>query len=481
MSFLSPADDLLFIPAIAGILLLSVSNYRVGAWLNILASLMTLLAAGWMLIDHSAPAGQMIAVDDLSISFLALNALVGFTTSCFGKSYIAHDVETGRLKPSTLRYYYALYQLLVCAMNLALLTRIAGLMWVAIEMATLITVVMVGIYRTHEALEAAWKYFMLGGVGIALALFGTIIVYLAAQPFTGAGLAAMSWDNLVTHAASFDPLLLDIAFVFILVGYGTKAGLVPLHAWLPDAHAEGPTPISAILSGLLLNLALYAILRFKIILAANPAVFAPGPMMIVLGMASIFIAALMLYRRRGIKRFFAYSSIEHVGIITLAFGIGGPLANFAGLLHMAMHSLAKSGLFFTIGHIVRIKGSQKFADISGLTISHPALGWVFVAGVIAIAGLPPFGVFTSEFLVVSSAFTWHPLLALILVVGLLISLGGLILRLNETAFGSPGGSLIPDRVSLWPAQLHFALVLIAGIYLPGPITTWFQHVAKLLG
>ena len=203
-------------------------------------------------------------------------------------------------------------------------------MWVAIELATLTTVLMVGIYRTHEALEAAWKYFILGSVGIALALFGTILVYMAARPVIGEGQDAMVWTALIEKAGGFSPELLNVAFVFLMLGYGTKVGLAPLHAWLPDAHAEGPTPISAVLSGLLLNVALYALLRFKMLLAANPAAIAPGPLMVTMGLVSLIFAGFMLYRRRDIKRMFAYSSIEHMGLITFAFGMGGPLANFAG-------------------------------------------------------------------------------------------------------------------------------------------------------
>src|SRR5678816_3233970 len=273
-------------------------------------------------------------------------------------------------------------------------------MWVAIEMATLTTVMMVGIYRTAAALEAAWKYFILGSVGIALALFGTIIVYVVAQPVVGPGLDAMAWTNLMMHGARFDPALLNLAFVFLLLGYGTKVGLAPLHAWLPDAHAEGPTPISAVLSGLLLNVALHAVLRYKLLLAANPGAIAPGPLMATMGLVSVIFAAFMLYRRRDIKRLFAYSSIEHMGIIAFAFGIGGPLANFAGLLQMTMHSLTKSAIFFTVGHIAQVKGTQKIADIRGLTVTHPLLGWSLVVGVIAIAGMPPLGIFMSEFLIV---------------------------------------------------------------------------------
>ena len=299
---------------------------------------------------------------------------------------------------------------------------------------------MVGIYRTHEALEAAWKYVILGSVGIALALFGTILVYMAARPVIGEGLDAMVWSVLVIHASRFDPALLNVAFVFLLFGYGTKVGLAPLHAWLPDAHAEGPTPISAVLSGLLLNVALYALLRFKMLLALNPAALAPGPLMMTMGLISCVFAAFMLYRRRDIKRMFAYSSIEHMGIIVFAFGIGGPLANFAGLLHMTMHSLTKSAIFFAVGHIAQIKGTQKIADMGGLTVTHPVLGWGLVLGVVAIAGLPPLGIFMSEFLVVSSTFAREPWLAIVLAVGILVALGGLFLRLNTIAFGEPRGS-----------------------------------------
>ena len=478
---LNPATGVLIVPAAASLLLALIPGYRVAAWINVAAALLTFASALALLVWRPVGLGRLLRVDDLNIVFIVLNTLVGFTTSVFSKGYIAHELETGRLTRSHLRFYHAMYQVLMGAMNLALLTSITGLMWVAIELATLTTVLMVGIYRTHEALEAAWKYFILGSVGIGLALFGTILVYSAAQPVVGNGLPAMTWTTMVAHAAQFDPTILNIAFVFILLGYGTKAGLVPLHAWLPDAHAEGPTPISAVLSGLLLNVAIYAILRFKLVLAANPATIAPGPLMMTLGLVSVIFAALMLYRRRDIKRFFAYSSIEHMGIIAFAFGLGGPLANFAGLLHMAMHSLTKSGIFFAVGHVTWIKGTQKISGITGLTTSHPVLGWILVASIVAIAGLPPFGVFTSEFLVVSSAFVHRPLLAVILVIGLLISLGALFMRMNSIAFGEPSGSLAPDRMSPLPIVFHLGLVLAIGIFIPGPMVSWFQHVARLLG
>jgi hydrogenase-4 component F len=422
-----------------------------------------------------------LQIDDLNVVFIVLNTFVAFTTSVFSASYIAHELEIGRLSTGYLRFYHAMYQVMMFGMNLALVANSIGLMWVAVELATLTTVLMVGIYRTPEALEAAWKYFILGSVGIALALFGTILVYMAARPVVGEGVDAMTLTILVANAHKLDPALLNLAFVFLLLGYGTKVGLAPLHAWLPDAHAEGPTPISAVLSGLLLNVALYALLRFKILLAAVPQAIAPGPLLISLGLLSVVFAAFMLYRRRDIKRMFAYSSIEHMGIIAFAFGMGGPLANFAGLLHMTMHSLTKSAIFFAVGHIAQVKGTQKIAEIRGLTVTHPVLGWGLVIGVAAIAGLPPLGIFMSEFLVVTSTFARQPLLAVPLVFGLLVAFGALLLRLSGLAFGKPTGSEAPVEASYIPMFAHLALVFGAGIYLPPQLVTWFQNVAALLG
>ncbi len=477
---IGPAEAVLVIPAVAVPVLAAVSSYRLGAALNILACALTLGAAAALLFtDH--PRGDLLIIDDFNIFLVILTTFVGFTTSIFSATYLAHEIEIGRLTPLFLRFYHAMYQALMCAMNAALVANNIGLMWVGVEVATLSTVMMVGIYRTPEAIEAAWKYFILGSVGIGLAFFGTILIYLVAQDVVGDGLPAMSWDLLVKSAPMLDPKLLSLAFVFLLVGYGTKVGLAPFHAWLPDAHAEGPTPISAVLSGLLLNVALYALLRFKMVLAGNPAAINVGAIMIGLGLMSLMFAASMLYRRRDIKRLFAYSSIEHMGIATFAFGMGGPLANFAGLLHITMHSLIKSGIFFAVGHIAQVKGTQRIAAISGISVTHPVLAVLFSFGVIAIAGLPPFGMFTSEFMLVSSTFARQPVLSIVLVAGLLVGFGALILRLQDIVFGDPSGKAHPAQASYIPAYVHLMLVLIAGLWLPEPVVQWFRSVAALLG
>jgi hydrogenase-4 component F len=471
----------LLIPTVAAATLALIRDYRLSAALNVAAAALTFAATLPLFAARPAP-GPFLLVDDFNVYLIALNTFVTTTTSLFSATYIGHELDTGRLTPASLRFYHAMYQAMAASMNLALLANNIGLMWVAIEAATLSTVLMVGIYRTEAALEAAWKYFILGSVGIALAFFGTILVYVAAQEVVGEGLDAMAWSVIHARAAAFDPALLNLAFAFLLIGYGTKVGLAPVHAWLPDAHAEGPTPISAVLSGLLLNVALFAVLRFKMVMAANERALAPGPLLVTMGLVSVLLAALMLYRRRDIKRFFAYSSIEHMGICAFAFGMGGPLANVAGLLHMTMHSLTKSAIFFAVGHIAQVRGTQQLASIRGLGETHPVLAWGLGVGVVAIAGLPPFGVFTSEFLVVTSSFARAPLLAILLVVGLLLAIGALFWRLQQVILGDPGeGRVVPVRASYLPMWAHLGLVLVAGIWLPPPLVAWFQEVARWLG
>lgn len=477
---LTPLDAVLLVPVVAMVLLAILPGYRLGAAINVAACGLTFFASIGLL-DSERVRSDFFLIDDFNIYLVLLTTFVAFTTSVFSATYIDHELESGKLTPRFVRFYHALYQAMLGAMNLALVANNFGLLWVGVEVATLSTVMMVGLYRTPEALEAAWKYFILGSVGIALAFFGTILIYLSAQDVLGQGLSAMAWDQVQKSASHLDPKLLSLAFVFLLVGYGTKVGIAPFHAWLPDAHAEGPTPISAVLSGLLLNVALYALLRFKMILAGNAATLNVGLVMMGLGLVSLVFAALMLYRRRDIKRLFGYSSIEHMGIMTFAFGLGGPLANFAGLLHMTMHALTKSAIFFAVGHITQIKGTQRLADIRGLSVSNPALAVGFALSVIAIAGLPPFGVFMSEFMLVSSSFARQPWLAVVLVLGLLLAFGALVIHLQRVLFGDPSPSVAGSRASYVPLFVHLALVLAAGLWLPEPVVRWFRAVAAQLG
>jgi hydrogenase-4 component F len=467
------------IPFASALVMALVPGYRASAAGNVLAMFATFLAGlSLLIVPHEV--GSYFIVDEMNIVFIVLNTLVGFTASVFSASYIGHEIETGKLTPLFVRFYHAMFLAMMGAMNVALTANNIGLMWVGLEMATLITVVMVGIYRTPSAIEASWKYFILGSVGISLAFFGTILIYLAGQKALGEGVPAMTWSLLHDAAPRLDASLLNLSFIFLLIGYGTKVGLAPLHAWLPDAHSEGPTPISAVLSGLLLNVALYALLRFKMIVAAHPDAIQPGPIMIVMGLISLIFASFMLYQRRDIKRLFAYSSIEHMGLTTFAFGMGGPFANFAGLLHMAMHSLTKSAIFFAVGHVAQAKGTQRMSAIRGLSVTHPGLSIGLAAGVFAISGLPPFGVFTSEFLILTSTFARDPWLALFPAFGLLVAFGALLWRLQDLLFGEPTEPAHKVKASSIPLIVHMILVLIAGIYLPPTLSAWFHQAAELL-
>src|SRR5437764_7353119 len=345
---------------------------------NVIICGLTLLAAAALTVRVISTGPLLVAdklffVDPFNVFLVALTAFVGFTTSIFSQPYMRIEREHGRLTARRLRLYHSMYQLFNFTMLLALLTNNMGILWVALEGATLATVLLVSLYRTPESLEAAWKYFILCGVGIAQALFGTILLYFAAEKILGAEGGALLWTELNAVKGDLEPTVLSLAFVFLLVGYGTKVGLAPLHNWLPDAHAEGPTPVSAVLSGLLLNVALYAVIRCKVLVEGSVRSGLPGHLLMAFGLTSVVLAAFFLWRQRDIKRLFAYSSIEHMGIITFAFGMGGPVANFAALLHMTVHSLTKSAIFFAVGHAAQKAGSQLMENIRALITLSPTV------------------------------------------------------------------------------------------------------------
>jgi hydrogenase-4 component F len=374
-----------------------------------------------------------------------------------------------------------MFQVFNFTMLLALLTNNMGILWVALEAATLATVLLVSLYRTPASLEAAWKYFILCGVGIAQALFGTILLYFAAERLLGVEGGALLWTELNAVKGQLEPTVLSLAFVFLLVGYGTKVGLVPLHNWLPDAHAEGPTPVSAVLSGLLLNVALYAVVRCKVLVDGSlQTSFAKGLMM-GFGMLSVVVAAFLLSRQKDIKRLFAYSSIEHMGIITFAFGMGGPIANFAGLLHMTVHSLTKSAIFFAVGHAAQKTGTQLMDGIRGLITISPAIGWGLVLGTLAILGMPPFGVFASEFLILTTAMREQPWATPLLLLSLGVAFAAVFSKVQPMVFGETTAKQLPHRPTMITVFVHMAIVLMLGLWIPPFLADWYRQAAKLIG
>lgn len=479
---LTPAGFAVLIPLLSAAGMALARSWRVCAWINVAAAALT-FACTMMLPWTLGQAGGLLLVDALAAHLAMLTAFVSLTTSFFSAAYIRVEVAARRLNANRLRLYHAMYQLFVGGMLLALLSNNLGVTWVAIEAATIAAVLVVGISKTADAVEASWKFFLICGVGIALALFGTVVLYLAAVPALGPGFPPMTWTALLANAQHFNGEVLNLAFVFLLIGYGTKAGLAPLHAWMPDAHAQGPTPVSAVLAGSILNVALFVILRLRRLMAANAAsgggALDPGPAIMALGLLSLLLAAFSLWRRRDVKRFFAFSTIEQSGIAAFAFGLGGTGAIFAGLLHMTLHTLLKSAIFQCVGRAAQLKGGQTFADIGGLFAGHRQLALALAASIVALAAFPPFGLFSSEFLIAAETVRRAPFLSIPLAIGLVTGAWALILRLQTLCLGAP----TPDRgpapaaFALAPAWLHLALVLVFGLAMPGAMVAWLQTIA----
>jgi hydrogenase-4 component F len=478
---------LLALPAAGAIAFGFLGARREAPEINIAFSLGSFLAECALTVRVINHGNQLIAqeqffVDPFNVFLVTLTAFVGLTTSLFSRPYMRVEMAHGRITAARLRLYHSMYQMFMFTMLLALTTNNMGLLWVAMEAATLSTVLLVTLYRTPASLEAGWKYFILCGVGIAQALFGTILLYFAAERVLGAeGVTALLWTHLDAVRSQLEPSVLALAFVFLLVGYGTKVGLAPLHSWLPDAHAEGPTPISAVLSGLLLNVAIYAVVRCKVLVEGAFHSPLPSRMLMGFGLLSVVLGAFFLFRQRDIKRLFAYSSIEHMGIITFAFGMGGPVATFAALLHMTVHSLTKSSIFFTVGHAAQKAGSQLMDDIRGLITLSPTVGWGLMLGALAILGLPPFGVFASEFLIITTAMREQPWATPILLIALGVAFAAIFGRVQPMVFGETDAQRLPHPPALLPVFAHLAIVLVLGLYVPPYLAHWYQAAASFIG
>ena len=463
------------------ILLPAAAALAMAAWparaplLNLLAAAATLLLAAALAWQGPGGAGWL-RLDALNTPLVLVAAAVGLSTAIFS----AGDVAAEHFTPPQSRLYHAAFQGFCAANMLALLSDNLGLMWVAVEAATLLCVLMVGLRRTPAATEAAWKFFILCGIGIALALFGMILLAMAAQ-------GQLPHEDLLSFAAlkgaavQADAGLLSLAFVFLLVGFGTKAGLAPLHSWLPDAHAEGPTAIAAVLSGLLLNAAMLGILRGAAILGANPAALPTGPFLMAAGLLSLWLAALSLWRRRDAKRFLGWSSIEHMGLAAFAFGLGGPAGALAGMLHLCGHALLKPAAFFAIGRAAQLRASQAMGDIGGMARTHPALGWGLALAMAGLAGLPPFALLASEFLMAATAGRQAPWLLAAFLPGLFVAALAVLAAMQRLCFGP---STLPAQpagaATLGPLWAQLALAAVLGLALPAPLAALLRDAAAVL-
>ena len=474
------------IPLLGGLVLACIGHLNVARNLNVAFSFGTFVAACALTAQVIASGPQLVwsqqfFIDPLNVFLVTLTAFVGLTTAIFSRPYMRIEQDRGKMTPPRMRLYHGMVQLFGFTMLLALTTNNLGILWVAMEAATLTTVLLVSVYRTAASLEAAWKYFILCGVGIAQALFGTVLLYMAAEKVLGAQGATLLWTSLDAVKTQLDPAIVTLAFAFLFIGYGTKVGMVPLHSWLPDAHAQGPTPVSAVLSGLLLNVAMYAVLRCKVLTDGALARPLAGQLMMGFGLLSVVVASFFLSRQKDVKRMFSYSSIEHMGLIAFAFGMGGPIANFAGLLHMTVHSLVKSAIFYTVGHATQKAGTQVMSEIRGLIKVNPTVGWGLMLGVMAILGMPPFGVFASEFLILTTAMREQPWATPFLFLALGVAFASVLIRVLPMVFGETQLKALAHPPALLPVFVHLALALVLGLYIPPYLNAWYVQAAAMLG
>ena len=440
-------------------------------------------------------AGGVFYVDALSAVMLAVIAIVGGTAALVSISYIQHDLDE-RLIPDGRRgvgWYYLGLHIFLWTMLVTVCLNNLGLLWVGIEATTLASALLVGFYRTKAALEAAWKYIILCTVGITIALFGVLLTYYASLQAAGTGAASLNWTALSRSAQGLDPTMMRLAFVFVLVGFGTKAGFAPLHTWLADAHSQAPSPISAMLSAVLLPCALYGILRFHAItLAATGTTFSSN-LLLAFGILSVVLAVPFIVVQRDLKRLLAYSSVEHIGLMAVAFGIGGPLGIYAGILHLVNHAVTKALLFFAAGEIGQRFGTRRISAIRGVIQASPLVGWLLLLGVLAITGSPPTGIFISEFTIAGAGLAGDRIqvvagVAIVLLLGVVFA--GMLFHALRLVYGAPeriaergapaGGRKISDLAWIAPLVPLLLLLVLFGIVVPAPISRLFEDVATTL-
>jgi len=465
---------------LVGAVLLAVVRGTAARVLHLLATVLTAAAAGAIAVRVSQAGsltalGGLLRADGLSAWMIGLIALVGLLAAVEAP-YTVPASDAGRFRP--------LFHLFVFTMLLAVGTDDVGLMWVAIEGTTLASVFLVNLERSRASLEAAYKYLLICSVGVAIAFVGTVLIYFADIQQLGHEAHALRWTTLVRLAPGLPARVVELGFVFLLVGYGTKAGLAPMHTWLPDAHSEAPAPVSALMSGVLLSVGVYALVRFKTVVD-----LAGGPeftqrLLLALGVTSIATAAAFLWAPTNYKRMLAYSSIEHIGVVCLGLGFGGLAGVGGAVLHVANHALAKSALFVLSGRIRVAYGSADISAVKGLLGAMPVTGGLFLLAMLAIMGLPPFGLFVSEVLIFSAGFqSGHGIVAAAGLLFLVGAFAGLLRNAHRMLYGTPAPAIVdvPGLRSVVPTGLALLLLTLTGVAWPPGLAAALDHIARLLG
>ncbi|MDE1830691.1 MAG: hydrogenase 4 subunit F, partial [Thaumarchaeota archaeon] len=427
--------------------------------------------------------GNTFYIDSFSAVILLPISLVGFVSVLYSKNYMGHQYDIGLVDDKHIMRYYQGLNAFLLSMLVVPITNNLGIMWVTVEATTLISVLLIMLYFKENAIEAAWKYLIIATVGLSFALVGTVFFYYA-NINAGSSEDPMNWTGMVHNSKLFNPTLVMIAFVFILVGYGTKAGLAPMHTWLPDAHSEAPTPVSALLSGVLLNCALYGIIRFHIIASGAIGEAFSNELLVILAVVSIGIAASSIYFQKDMKRMLAYSSVEHMGLVSLGIGFGGLLGIYGAILQIINHAIAKPLMFFASGTVSQKYETKVMSKVRGIIKVMPITGALFLIGGFALVGMPPFSIFLSEFLVLSSGFQSGQFLAVSIVIVFLVVTFAVFLRhLIKMIFGSPAVEMKKDdmgKLAIIPMAILGSLVIVFGFYIPNQLQTLIHNASVII-
>jgi hydrogenase-4 component F len=468
-------------PAVAIVLIGLVRRPRVAEALNLIASAISLAAIVGVLIGRSEAEytfwNAYVIIDGLGTWSILCAAIVYFLASLYAIGYMRMLGEEPRLPG-----FYAMFAAFALSTLVGPMMNNAGLYWIAIELTTLISTFLVAFEREATSIEAAWKYIIVVSAGISLALLGTVLFYWSGS-FVLGPTYDMTWRTLREIAPRLNPSLVSLSFLLVLIGYGAKVGLAPMHTWLPDAHSEGPAPVSALLSGALLNTAMVGVIRYLAVAdAAGIAPLAHGTLL-GLGAFSLFVAALFIVNQKGVKRLMAYSSVEHMGVIALGFGFGGPFGIAGALYHMLNHSLNKSAMFFGAGAVMRVYETKRMNGIRGVLRRMPALGALWLAGAVAITGAPPFALFLSELSIIRAGLSDSSyLLVGLMAVLLIIIFVGFLNHFRAMYFE---GGEVEGRasVSAWcvaPMWLALVPLLVMGLWWPQALWDHFQDIAQAL-
>ncbi len=409
---------------------------------------------------------MFFSVDSLVAITLLIIGFVGLTVAVYSIQYLRKETDKNIIGLTRVKQYFILLNLFLLAMFLAATASSPIVAWISIEATTLSTAFLISFYNKPSALEAAWKYLIINSVGLLLGFLGTLLYFTSVSSAGPSGF--YSWQMLMANAAHFDPLIAKVAFIFVLIGYGTKVGLAPMHTWLPDAHSKAPAPISALLSGVLLNVALVIVLKFKIITDAVVGRAFSGNLLIIFGLLSIIIAALIIFTQKNYKRLLAYSSIENMGVIALGFGFGG-IGSFAAILHMIYNAIVKSSLFLSAGTIFLKYSSTKIAKIKGALTVLPVTSIIFLAGFLAITGIPPFGIFLTKLLILSAGIKVHPIFAAVALLFMAIVFIGFLRHVVAMIFGDMPEDIKKGEENIWlivPPFLLIATALFLSFYIP---------------